>query len=178
MFQNNIDLWHLHAMVDPRRGGQGQRPPPPPWAWGGSDNQRGAVPRHRTPAFWEELQRRNSVDVSQEWIQQDGATPHTAAASRAWLQERFPDRAISLREEVEWAPRYSDLSRLEFFLWGYLKSRVYAEKPRTSEQLKRAIIVEVGRTPTEMVDRAVGYLQTVRLPQVISRSGAHIELLL
>lgn len=128
--------------------------------------------------FWEELQRKNGVDVNEEWIQQDGATPHTAAASRAWLQERFPDRVISLKEEVEWAPHSPDLSPLDFFLWGYLKARVYAEKPRTSEQLKRAIIMEVGRTPTEMVDRAVDHLETVRLPQVIRRSGAHIEHLL
>ena len=42
--------------------------------------------------FWEELQRNNGVDVTQEWIQQGGATPHTAAASRAWLQERFSIR--------------------------------------------------------------------------------------
>ena len=72
----------------------------------------------------------------------------------------------------------ADLSPLYFFLWGYLKARVCTDKPRTSEQLKRAIITEVGRTPTEMVDRPVGRLQTVRLPLVISRSGAHFKHLL
>ena len=75
-------------------------------------------------------------------------------------------------------PHLPDLSPWDFFLWGYLNARVYTDKPRTSEQLKLAIIMEVGRTPTWMVDRAVCHLQTVRLPQVISRSGAHIEHLL
>ena len=59
-------------------------------------------------------------------------------------------------------PHSPDLSPLDFLLWGYLKAGVYTDKPRTSEQLERAIIREVGRTPTEMVDRAVGLLQTVR----------------
>ena len=35
--------------------------------------------------FWENLQRKNGVDVTQEWIQQDRATPHTADASLTWL---------------------------------------------------------------------------------------------
>ena len=45
-------------------------------------------------------------------------------------------------------PHLPDLSPWDFFLWGYLNARVYADKPRTSEQLKLAIIMEVGRTPT------------------------------
>ena len=49
------------------------------------------------------------------------------------------------------APHSPALSPLDFFLWGYQKSRVYSDKPRTSEQLKRAIIMEVGRTPTKIV---------------------------
>ena len=58
------------------------------------------------------------------------------------------------------------------------KSAIYKDKLRTSEQLKRALIAEVSVMPSEMVDRAVDHLQTVRLPQVIRRGGAHIEHLL
>ena len=61
---------------------------------------------------------------------------------------------------------------------GYLKKWVYKDKLRTSEQLKRVLIAEVSAMPSEMVDRAVDHLQTVRLPQVIRRGGAHIEHLL
>ena len=125
---------------------------------------------------WEKLQT-ISADLQQEWYQQDGATPHTAAASHLWLQKRFPGRVISLKE-VEWASHSPDLSPLDFFLWGYPKDRVYKDKPRTSEQLKCAIIAEVSAMPSEMVDRAVDHLQTMRLAQVIRRGGAHIEHLL
>ena len=51
----------------------------------------------RLQSFWEELQT-ISDDIQQEWFQQDGSTPHTAAASRLWLQERFPGRVISRRK--------------------------------------------------------------------------------
>ena len=145
---------------------------------GGAVRLGGAVrPCGRLQSFWEELQT-ISADIQQEWFQQDGATPHTAAASRLWLQQRFLGRVISLKEEVQWAPHSPDLSPLDFFLWGYLKNRVYKDKLRTSEQLKRVLIAEVSAMPSEMVDRAVDHLQTVRLPQVICRGGAHIEHLL
>ena len=145
---------------------------------GGAVRLGGAVrPCGRLQSFWEELQT-VSADIQQEWFQQDGATPHTAAASRLWLQERFPGRVISLKEEVQWAPHSPDLSPLDFFPWGYLKDRVYKDKPRTSEQLKRALIAEVSAMPSEMVDRAVDHLQTLRMPQVIPLGVAHIEHLL
>ena len=128
--------------------------------------------------FWRELVRRDGVDIEQQWMQQDGATPHTAGGSMTWLKEHFPDRLISLKAEVEWAPHSPDLSPLDFFLWGYLKDRVYREKPETTEELKRVIMAEVGCVPSEMVNKAVSHLQTVRLPAVIRRKGGHIEHLL
>jgi len=36
----------------------------------------------------------------------------------------------------EWSP---DLTASDFFLWGYLKDRVYISKPRTIMQLKKNI---------------------------------------
>ena len=51
-------------------------------------------------------------------MQQDGAAPHTAGASMAWLAAHFPGRLISLKSEVEWAPHSPDLSPLDFFPLG------------------------------------------------------------
>jgi len=41
------------------------------------------------------------------------------------------------------------VSTCDFFLWGYLKSRVYAHKPRTLNDLKEAIHQEKIR----LIDR-------------------------
>ena len=42
-------------------------------------------------------------------------------------------------------------SRESFFLWGYLKSKVYIQKPRTVDDLKVSIRVEIVTVPQEML---------------------------
>ncbi|EFN65149.1 hypothetical protein EAG_00038, partial [Camponotus floridanus] len=41
---------------------------------------------------------------------------------------------------IEWPPRSPDLSPLDFFLWGYLKSKVYKTNPRNLNNLRRRIV--------------------------------------
>ena len=78
------------------------------------------------------------------WFQQDGATFHTVNATMALLNEKFPGRIISRNSEVNLPPRSCDLTPLDFFLWGYLKSKVYANKPTTVQQLKDEIRRHIG----------------------------------
>ena len=51
--------------------------------------------------------------------------PHSSNESWAWLQQRFPDRLISHRCDPQWSPHPPDLNPPDFYLWGYLKDRVY-----------------------------------------------------
>ncbi len=44
-------------------------------------------------------------------------------------------RWIGQRGPREWAPRSPDLTIPDFFLWGYLKSRVYNSKPKNIQEL-------------------------------------------
>ena len=52
---------------------------------------------------------------------------------------------------------YSDgLKHLELpDLWGYLKSKVYTNRPRTIEGLKLAIRQEISAMPQKMLERAM-----------------------
>ena len=77
------------------------------------------------------------------WFQQDGATVHTANQSMTTARNMFPGHPISLFRDVPWPPRSPDLSTRDFFLWRYLKSRVYAHNPRTLSDLKEAIRQEI-----------------------------------
>ena len=43
----------------------------------------------------------------------------------------------------------SDLSPLDFFLWGYLKDRVYKPSPQTTEELKLVIKREIRNISRE-----------------------------
>ncbi|GFS95469.1 uncharacterized protein TNCV_2805941 [Trichonephila clavipes] len=77
----------------------------------------------------------NNHDVQELWFQQDGATYHTVRATIDLLKDTFGDRLISRFGPVNWPPRSCDLTPLGYFLWGYVKSMVYADKPQTLDHL-------------------------------------------
>lgn len=77
------------------------------------------------------------------WFQQDGATCHTARKTIDLLRPLFPGRIISKKGDYDWPPRSPDLTPPDFFLWGYLKSKVYTNKPRTLAQLRANIRREI-----------------------------------
>ncbi|GFT07593.1 uncharacterized protein TNCV_4045531 [Trichonephila clavipes] len=68
----------------------------------------------------------NTHDVQELWFQQDGATCHTARATIDLLKDTFGDRLISRFGPVNWPPRSCDLTPLDCFLWGYVKSLCYS----------------------------------------------------
>lgn len=59
------------------------------------------------------------------WFQQDGAPSHYGRCVRDHLDRTFPNRWIGRGGPVAWPPRSPDLSPLDFFLWGAMKSLVY-----------------------------------------------------
>ncbi|GFT27091.1 putative DD41D transposase [Trichonephila clavipes] len=71
----------------------------------------------------------NNHDVQELWFQQDGATCHTVRATIDLLKDTSGDRLISRFGPVNWPPRSCDLTPLYYFLWGYVKSLVYADEP-------------------------------------------------
>ncbi|GFW91726.1 uncharacterized protein TNCV_4501451 [Trichonephila clavipes] len=95
----------------------------------------------------------NNHDVKELWFQQDGATCHTARATIDLLKDTFGDRLISRFGPVNWPPRSCDLTPLDYFLWGYVKSLVYADKPQTLDHLKdniRRVIADIRLQATNV----------------------------
>ena len=127
--------------------------------------------------FWRSLNRRlggNTAHLQRLWFQQDGATAHTAGATRYWLRERFGDRLISSKEVHAWPPHSPDLTPMDFFLWGHLKSQVYMSNPKTIEDLKKAVSSAVRRVRPETCRAAVESAQR-RAALCLEREGAHLE---
>jgi hypothetical protein len=62
---------------------------------------------------------------SQTILQQDGAPPHFCHYVRNHLGRDMARRWISRGGPITWHPRPSDLTQLDFFLWGYVKNTVY-----------------------------------------------------
>lgn len=85
------------------------------------------------------------------WFQHDGAPPHNASCVKNYLDEQFPSRWIGPGGTKEWPPRSPDLTPLDFFLWGYLKDKVYGTNSRTVEELKIRIKEELEKVPVSML---------------------------
>ena len=49
-----------------------------------------------------------------------------------WRDETFASRVLSRFGDQNWLPRSCDLTPLDFFLWGYLKWKLYVNNPNHS----------------------------------------------
>ena len=61
------------------------------------------------------------------FMQQDEAPPHYDIEVRRWLDQQFPGHWIGRCVPMEWPPMSSDLTPMDFYHWGHLKSIVYQE---------------------------------------------------
>ncbi|GFX57861.1 putative LOC100569746 [Trichonephila clavipes] len=94
----------------------------------------------------------NNHDVQELWFQQDGATCH---ATIDLLKDTFRDRLISRFGPVNWPPRSCDLTPLDYFLWGYVKSLVHADKPQTLDHLEDNIRHVIADIRPQMLEKVV-----------------------
>lgn len=110
------------------------------------------------------------------WWAQDGAPAHRTRIVTARLQQLFGNRVLALNHEVEWPPRSPDLTPLDFFLWGYLKSRVYTTPPASLDDLQQRIVREVDilKQDRQMIRRAVAQMLN-RAQLCVDRGGGHVE---
>ncbi|GFX17324.1 uncharacterized protein TNCV_3553291 [Trichonephila clavipes] len=97
----------------------------------------------------------NNHDVQELGFQQDGATCHTARATIDLLKDTFGDRLISRFGPVNWPPRSCDLTPLDYFLSGYVKSLVYADKPQTLDHLEDNIRRVIADIQPQMLEKVI-----------------------
>lgn len=70
------------------------------------------------------------------------------------------------------AAAFSRPHRPGFFLWGYLKARVYSDRPRDLEQLKNRITDEISRIPPALTKRVMENWIS-RLEACVAANGQH-----
>ncbi|GFW39087.1 histone-lysine N-methyltransferase SETMAR [Trichonephila clavipes] len=119
--------------------------------------------------------------LTELWFQQDGATCHTARATIDLLKHTFGDRLISRFGPVNWPPRSCDLTPLDYFLWGYVKSLVYADKPQTLDHLEDNIRRVIADIRPQMLEKVIenwtsrlDYIRASRgspIPEIIFKMG-------
>ncbi|GFU86735.1 uncharacterized protein TNCV_4303851 [Trichonephila clavipes] len=115
----------------------------------------------------------NNHDVQELWLQQDGATCHTARATIDLLKDTLGDRLISRFGPVNWPPRSCDLTPLDYFLWGYVKSLVYADKPQTLDHSEDNIRRVIADRRPQMLEKVIENC-TSRLDYMRASRGSHM----
>lgn len=106
------------------------------------------------------------------WWTQDAAPPHRRRIVTERLRELFVERIVALNHPVEWPPRSPDLTLLDFFLWGYLKAKVYLAPPVKLERMQNE--VDRLREDRQMARRAVFSMHR-RAEICLQRTGGHAE---
>lgn len=108
------------------------------------------------------------------WWQQDGAPAHFALPVRDYLNTQYPNCWIGRRGPVAWPPRSPDMTPMDYFLWGYIKCKVYQTEPTTVENMQQRIQTVIAEMNEGFVIRAVLSLNR-RLNMCIEKEGRHFE---
>ncbi|GFU83651.1 DUF4817 domain-containing protein [Trichonephila clavipes] len=116
---------------------------------------------------------KNDEGHNELWFQQDGATCHTGRATIDLLKDTFGDRLISRFGPVNWPPRSCDLTPLDYFLWSYVKSLVYADKPQTLDHLEDNIRRVIADVRPQMLEKVIENW-TSRLDYIRAIRGSHM----
>ena len=82
------------------------------------------------------------------------------------------------KADFSWPPYRPNLSPADFFLWAYLKERVYLDPvPKPIKQLKNNIRREAKKIKGDMVKHAIDNMLP-RVQNLLCRKGAWFEKLL
>lgn len=118
-----------------------------------------------------------NVRRDMEYFQHDGAPAHRDRRSRDYLNQIYPGRWIGNNGPILWPPRSPDLTPLDFFVWGFIKDKVFQTNSDNVQHLKNKIIdacrlirgSSLRKTYDNLLLRASICLQT---------NGSHVEHLL
>lgn len=93
------------------------------------------------------------------FFQHDGASAHYHVDSRAWLDNHFPNRWIGRGSDFDWPARSPDLTPMDFFFWGHIKSLAYRSVPKNVDELKDNIRNAFSEITSDMLKNTFRHLK-------------------
>ena len=88
--------------------------------------------------------------------------------------KKLGDRWVGRGGPISWAPRSPDLTPLDFFLWGYVKTNVYKTRVRDLDDLREKITREIEGIRRESLEKVFSEIEK-RLLLCISVKGGTFE---
>ena len=110
-------------------------------------------------------------DIGNIWFQQDG---RTAEVTFDVLRNVFEYRIISRRANVVFLTRSCDLTPLNYYFWGAVKDKCYADKPQTIDALKDNIREAIGEIQLHTIDNVLKNW-TDRVGYCMASRGSHLN---
>ena len=80
---------------------------------------------------------------------------HISEAILDVLRLIFEDRVSSRRTDIVWSPRSCNLTPLNYYLYGAVKDKCYADKPETIDALKDNIREVIGEIQLHTIDNVL-----------------------
>jgi hypothetical protein len=123
------------------------------------------------PTLFEDL----SLELRQNmWFQHDGCPAHYSSIAREILDRNFNGCWIGRAGPVNWPARSPDLTSPDFFLWGYVKDKVYQQVPTTRENMIERIRNACAKIPAYKLLSCVHSFE-MRINKCIEVEGHHFE---
>lgn len=107
--------------------------------------------------------------------QQDGAPPHTIVAVRNFLNTHY-EEWIGKSGTISWPPNSPDLTLMDLYFWGHIKSLVYQTPCYTVDELRIRIEQAVNevRNNINILQKLPGRIEKV-FNKCIELEGRHVQ---
>ena len=107
-------------------------------------------------------------------FQLDGAPAHWGLRVRNFLNTNFPERWIGRDGPTPWPPRSPDLTPLDFFLWGFVKTRLFRTPVHDIPGLRDRITEVFTEVTQDMLINTWREMES-RLQMLRLNGGSHVE---
>lgn len=112
------------------------------------------------------------------FYQHDGAPPHRGELINSFLQATFYDQWIANDGPFLWPPRSPDLTVLDFFIWGAIKSKVYETPLTTMDDCMQRVRNAFRNLSQDSIKRATHCELIRRCQKCLEVGGQNFEHLL
>ena len=90
------------------------------------------------------------------------------------LPDQWSGRGTANDDHIPWSPRSLDLTPIDFFLWGYIKSKVYTRNYDSLDDLKALITAPFQSISTQMISATMSDFEKL-LKRIFKVRGVHAE---